>query len=83
MNTQIDKQVYSRYVLAVNTLVERGKVDGFKSYCAKHKIEANNNELDSIHFDHLQPLVIEYGVSSLWLLTGIGRMFLPAFDEKA
>ena len=28
-----------------------------------------------------QTLVTEYGISSLWLLTGLGKMFLPMFEK--
>lgn len=87
MHTQIDQQVVGRFFEALDALKDRKDIRGIQTYCTKYNINKRNlytqrhkPEIQIMHFDWLVPMVTEYGVSSLWLLTGLGKMFLPLFD---
>lgn len=92
MHTEIDKQVIARFFTAINALIERKTIDNLQSYCTVGGIDSRNiyslrqeNSTHTFHFDWLMPLILDYGVSSLWLITGLGDMFMPMYtaDEKA
>lgn len=88
MHTQIDQQVVARFFEALDALKERKDIRGIQTYCTRYGIDKRNlytqrkkPEIQILHFDWLVPMVTEYGVSSLWLLTGLGKMFLPMFEK--
>lgn len=89
MHTEIDQQVVSRFFTALDTLKERKDIKGIQTFCNAYGIDKRNlytqrkkPQIQILHFDWLVPLVTEYGVSSLWLLTGLGKMFLPMFEKQ-
>ena len=91
MHTEIDKQVIGRFFTAIDALIERKELDSLQSYCNAGCIDSRNvyslrkqNSTHSFHFDWIMPLIMDYGVSPLWLTTGLGDMFMPMFkpDEK-
>jgi hypothetical protein len=91
MHTDIDKQVISRFFTAIDALKDRKEIDSLQSYCTAGGFDSRNvyslkkeNSTHSFHFDWIMPLIMEYGVSSLWLTTGLGEMFMPMYrpDEK-
>ncbi len=86
MHTETDKQVIGRFFAAINALIEQKKIDSIQSFCSAGGFDSRNiyslrkdNSAHSLHFDWLQPLIIDYGVSSLWLTTGLGDMFMPMY----
>lgn len=88
MHTEIDQQVVGRFFQALDTLKERKAIGGIQTFCNAYGIDKRNfykqrkqPQIQIMHFDWLVPLVTEYGVSSLWLLTGLGKMFLPIFEN--
>lgn len=92
MHTEIDKQVIGRFFAAIDALIEQKKIDSVQSYCTAGGFDSRNiyslkkeNSTHSLHFDWLMPLIMEHGVSSLWLITGLGDMFMPMYKmtEKA
>lgn len=88
MHTEIDQQVVFRFFMAMDTLKERGDIRGYQTFCTRYGIDKRNfykqrkqPQIQIMHFDWLVPLVTEYGISSLWLMTGLGKMFLPMFEK--
>lgn len=88
MHTQIDQQVVGRFYEALDALKERKDIRGIQTFCSAYNIDKRNfyrqrkePHVQILHFDWLVPLVTEYGISSLWLLTGLGKMFLPMFEK--
>ncbi|MBQ7281132.1 MAG: hypothetical protein IJR13_10530 [Bacteroidales bacterium] len=89
MHTQIDQQVSTRFFQAIDTLIESKSINSIDDYCNKYGFSVSdimqykdNSSNDTIHYDYFMPLVMEHGVSSLWLLTGLGNAILPAFDTS-
>jgi hypothetical protein len=87
-HTQIDQQVVARFFEALDELKARRIIRGAQTFCNAYDIDKRNfykqrkqPQIQIMHFDWLQPMVLEYGVSSLWLLTGLGKMFVPGFGE--
>lgn len=87
MNTEIDKQVIRRFFEALEAIIDKRMVGGIQPYCERFGIDKRNlyhqrSNLDvaHFHFDWILPMVTTYGVSSLWLLTGEGDMFIPFFS---
>lgn len=88
MNTELDKQVIVRFFEALDVLKQRKHISSVNQYCSTYNIDKRNlyaqkKNLNTswFHMDWIIPMVTEYGVSSLWLLTGLGKMFLPMFDN--
>lgn len=88
MHTEIDQQVVKRFFTALDALRERKDIKGFQTFCNDYGIDKRNfykqrkePHIQIMHFDWLVPLVTEYGVSALWLITGLGKMFLPIFEK--
>ena len=86
MQTQIDKQVILRFFDAIDALVVRKCIESVQSYCSAYGFDSRNiyalrkpNPTHSLHFDCLMPLIMTYGVSPLWLTTGLGDMFMPMY----
>lgn len=89
MTTDIDRQVQARFYQALDNLIETKKIRGIQTYCRLYGIDKRNlytqrkrTDLTIMHFDWLLPMVKEYGISSYWLLTGIGDMYLPYFRQN-
>lgn len=89
MHTETDKQVISRFFTAIDALIERKEIDSIQAYCTACGFDSRNiyslkqpNSTHSFHFDWLQPLVMNYGVSALWLTTGLGEMFMPMYSTN-
>ncbi len=89
MHTEIDQQVVGRFFQALDALRERKDIRGYQTFCRKYDIDKRNfykqrkqPQIQIMHFDWLVPLVTEYGISSLWLITGLGKMFLPMFENQ-
>ena len=88
MHTQIDQQVVARFFEAMDALKERKDIGGYQSFCTRYDIDKRNfykqrkqPQIQIMHFDWIVPLVTEYGISSLWLITGLGKMFIPMFEK--
>ncbi|MBQ9417106.1 MAG: hypothetical protein IJU19_00805 [Bacteroidales bacterium] len=86
MHTEIDKQVTRRFFQALETLIARKDIESVQSYCTDGGFDSRNiyslrkdNATHMFHFDWLQPLIMNYGVSALWLLTGLGDMLHPMY----
>lgn len=86
MHTQIDKQVVGRFFQALDALIERKDIESVQAYCTAAGFDSRNiyamkkdNATHMIHFDWLQPLITDFGVSALWLLTGLGEMLHPMY----
>lgn len=82
MNTTVSKQIMERFYSALDAIIESKKIRGVNTYCRLYEIDRRNfiaqrKDLDRGWFQvsWLQPMVMEYGVSARWLLTGFGRMF--------
>ena len=89
MHTDIDKQVISRFFTAIDSLIERKDIKSLQSYCTAGGFDSRNiyslrkpNSTHSFHFDWFMPLIMDYGVSSLWLITGLGDMFMPMYKPE-
>ncbi|MBQ0160003.1 MAG: hypothetical protein KBT28_05185 [Bacteroidales bacterium] len=89
MTTDIDRQVQKRFYEALDNLIERKIIRGIQTYCRLHNIDKRNlyaqrkrTDVTIMHFDWLLPMVTEYGISSYWLLTGIGEMYLPYYQKN-
>lgn len=88
MHTEIDQQVVARFFEAIDALKERKDIKGYQAFCNRYGIDKRNfykqrkqPQIQIMHFDWIVPLVTEYGISSLWLITGLGKMFLPMFEN--
>ena len=82
MNTTVSKQIMERFYSALDAIIESKRIRGVNTYCRLYEIDRRNfiaqrKDLDRGWFQvsWLQPMVMEYGVSARWLLTGFGRMF--------
>lgn len=82
MNTPETKQVIMRFYTALDTLKAMGKIRGINTYCTAYNIDRRNlyaqrKDLERSWFQvsWLCPMVKDFGVSSKWLLTGLGNMF--------
>ena len=82
MNTTVSKQIMERFYSALDAIIESKKIRGVNTYCRLYEIDRRNfiaqrKDLDRGWFQvsWLQPMVMEYGVSARWLLTGFVRMF--------
>lgn len=82
MNTTVSKQIMERFYSALDAIIDSKKIRGVNTYCRLYEIDRRNfiaqrKDLDRGWFQvsWLQPMVMEYGVSARWLLTGFGRMF--------
>ena len=83
------KDIQKRFFLALDILMESDKIKSLQSFCAKHelhrpKYSSLKNHPDGpsegkgyklIDIDALSYVVIDYGISAHWLLTGNGGMF--------
>ena len=82
MNTVISKQIMERFYSALDAIIAMKKIRGVNTYCRLNNIDRRNfiaqrKDLERGWFQlsWLYPMVMEYGVSAKWLLTGFGRMF--------
>ncbi len=89
MHTEIDQQVVGRFFQALDALKERKDIKGIQTFCTQYGIDKRNlyrqrkePRIQIMHYDWIVPLVTEYGISSLWILTGLGKMFLPMFEKE-
>lgn len=89
MHTQIDRQVSTRFFQAIDTLIESKSINSIDDYCNRYGFSVSDimqykdgSANNSIHYDYIMPMVMVHGVSSLWLLTGLGSAILPAFDTS-
>ncbi|MBQ9547391.1 MAG: hypothetical protein IJU90_08920 [Bacteroidales bacterium] len=89
MHTQIDQQVSTRFFQAIDTLIKSKSITSIDDYCTRYSFSVSDimqykdgSTNKTIHYDYIMPMVMEHGVSSLWLLTGLGSAILPAFDAS-
>lgn len=82
-NTNVSKQIISRFYEALDAIIAQKKIRGVNTYCRLYEIDRRNliaqrKDLERGWFQvsWLVPMVREYGVSSSWLLTGFGSMFV-------
>lgn len=82
-NSNSTKQVISRFYEALDAIIAQKKIRGVNTYCRLYEIDRRNllaqrKDLERGWFQvsWLVPMVREYGVSSSWLLTGFGSMFV-------
>jgi len=76
------QQISKRFFLALETLKVQGKIRGLKTFTDRHNLNYGNmNTLRSnvdkrtLRVEYLAYIVKDFGVSSDWLLLGIGDMF--------
>lgn len=82
-NSNSTKQVIARFYEALDAIIAQKKIRGVNTYCRLYEIDRRNliaqrKDLERGWFQvsWLVPMVREYGVSSSWLLTGFGSMFV-------
>lgn len=82
-NSNSTKQIISRFYEALDAIIAQKKIRGVNTYCRLYEIDRRNliaqrKDLERGWFQvsWLVPMVREYGVSSSWLLTGFGSMFV-------
>lgn len=82
-NTNVSKQIIARFYEALDAIIAQRKIRGVNTYCRLYEIDRRNliaqrKDLERGWFQvsWLVPMVREYGVSSSWLLTGFGSMFV-------
>lgn len=76
------QQISKRFFLALETLKAQGKIRGLKTFTDRHNLNYGNmNTLRSnidkrtLRVEYLAYIVKDFGISSDWLLLGIGDMF--------
>lgn len=81
-NTDITKQVISRFFEALDLIVSNKTIRGIKTYCDMYNIDRRNlyNQRKDLNrgwfqVSWLYPLVTTYNINAEWLITGKGRMF--------
>ena len=89
MKTLIDSQVIERFFSALDALIERNELDSIQSYCTAEGMDSRHvyslrtkHSAHLLHFDCLVPLIMNYGISALWLTTGVGDMFMPMYRTE-
>jgi len=89
MNTQTDRQVIARFDEVISTLISKGAIVSLDAYCNMYGFDVkavsaaiDNGDISGFHFDWLSPLILDYGTSSLWLITGLGEMILPIYNPS-
>lgn len=82
-NSNSTKQIIARFYEALDAIIAQKKIRGVNTYCRLYEIDRRNliaqrKDLERGWFQvsWLVPMVREYGVSSSWLLTGFGSMFV-------
>ena len=79
-----DEQIISRFFLAIDSIISRGDIRGLQTFTSMHGIDRRNLlkiKKDPQRFKGmfrpcwLSYLVDGFGVSPMWLLTGIGSAF--------
>jgi len=83
MQSEDSQKVVKRFFEAIYALKERKVIRGKQTFTRKYNINNRNFWLleqdmsrDIIQMAWLSYLIIDYGVSSEWLLTGRGNMFV-------
>ena len=85
----LEKEIQQRFFLALNTLIDTGKICTLKKFIEKYNLHeakyvtvrmvladpSKERKYRWIDLDALGYLVRDYGVSAEWLLTGKGTMF--------
>lgn len=81
--TQISINIMLRFYEAVDTLILMKRIRGKQTYCTiaeidKRKYYEQQKDINKGHFQvsWMIPLVLKFDVSSDWLLTGRGKMFI-------
>jgi hypothetical protein len=72
--------IIERYFQSLDTLKMSGKIklNAFYEYWEVNKGSMHNTKIgrqEKIHLQLIYALVIDYGISADWLITGRGRMF--------
>lgn len=82
MNTQESILVIRRMYIALDTVIQQGRIRGVNTFTREHDINRWNfltvrkkPESDMFQVSWLTYLVNDFGVSATWLLTGRGDMF--------
>ena len=74
------KDISSRFIEVLNELLRRGKVSDKKAFasavgCSTSMITEISKGRSNVGTSVLQNIVLTYGISATWLLTGAGDMF--------
>lgn len=87
-NTPVTKGVMERFFSSLDAIIAMGQIRGVNTYCTRYEIDRRNliaqrKDPDRGWFQvsWLYPLVVDFGVSAEWLLTGNGRMFKKQTKE--
>lgn len=74
--------IMSRFFQAFDAARENKRIRNVEKFCSENGIDkrhlyAQRQELSKGYFEvgWLVPMIRDYGVSSAWLLTGVGEMF--------
>lgn len=72
----------TRFFCALDTLIATKTIRGVNTYCELYDIDRRNLQTQRKDMDRrffqvswLYPMVVDFGISAKWLLTGIGNMF--------
>lgn len=79
--TQISTNIMLRFYEAVDALIAMKKIRGKQTYCRiaeidKRKYYEQQKDINKGHFQvsWMVPLILQFDISSDWLLTGRGKM---------
>jgi hypothetical protein len=88
MDSEIGQQIIDRFFEAVDYLISQKKLRGVNTLAKLMGVDGatlrklRSHETHSIKPEFMYYLVVSYGVSAEWLLTGRGEMFFRQNSHK-
>lgn len=81
-SAEANRPIVARFFEALDALTTMSKIKSIRAFCTSYGIDRRNldvlrksEERNLFQTFWLIPLVDEYGVNAIWLLTGKGKMF--------